>query len=341
MECESSTDMLGVATVGLGVGEQHAMTFAKLPQCRLLWLFDRDEHRAEQLAGQLGDVRVARSYDTILSDPLVSLVSIASYDDAHFDQAVAALAARKHVFVEKPLCRSVSELRAIKDAWRRSEGRHVASNLVLRAAPLYRWLREAILSEDLGEVYAFDGDYLYGRLDKITHGWRRDVENYSVMQGGGVHLVDLMLWLTGQRPATVGAAGNRFCTTGTAFQYHDFVAATFTFPSGLIGRVTANFGCVHRHQHVLRVFGTKATFIFDDAGARLHRSRNPTASATPLADLSPLPATKGDLIPAFVEAILDGSNGVAAAQREFDVIGVCLAADAALHAGHVVPVEYV
>lgn len=192
--------MLGAATVGLGVGEQHAIAFAKLPQCRLLWVFDLDEHKAEQLAREIGNVGVARTYDTILSDSSVGIVSIASYDDAHFDQVVAALSARKHVFVEKPLCRSLSELRAVKDALQRSGGRHLASNLVLRASPLYRWLREAIRSGDLGEVYAFDGDYLYGRLEKITHGWRRNVENYSVIQGGGVHLVDLMLWLTGQRP---------------------------------------------------------------------------------------------------------------------------------------------
>lgn len=271
MACESSTDLIGVATVGLGVGEQHAIAFANLPQCRLLWLFDRDEHRAEQVARQFGGVSVARTYDSILSDPLVGLVSIASYDDAHFAQVVAALAARKHVFVEKPLCRSLPELRSIKDAWSQSEGRHVVSNLVLRAAPLYRWLREAILSGELGDVYAFDGDYLYGRLEKLTQGWRRDVENYSVMQGGGVHLVDLMMWLTGQRPVTATAVANRFCTAGTAFRYHDFAAATFTFPSGLIGRITANFGCVHRHQHVLRVFGTKATFICDDAGGNFQK----------------------------------------------------------------------
>ena len=43
-------------------------------------------------------------------------------------------------------------------------------------------------------------DYLYGRLQKITDDWRSRVADYSVMLGGGVHMVDLMLWLTGQRP---------------------------------------------------------------------------------------------------------------------------------------------
>src|SRR5437879_8574199 len=111
------------------------------------------------------------------------------------------------------------------------------------------------------------------------------------MQGGGVHLVDLMLWLTGQRPRSVTAVGNRICTEGTAFHYHDYVSATFTFASGLVGRITANFGCVHRHQHVLRVFGTKGTFIYDDMGPRLYNSRDLAVPATNV-DIAAAPASQ-------------------------------------------------
>jgi predicted dehydrogenase len=270
----------------------------------------------------------------------VHVLSIASYDDAHFAQARAALVARKHVFVEKPLCRSPEELRALRRAWEASGPVHLVSNLVLRAAPLYRWLRDAIHGGTLGEIYAIDGDYLYGRIHKITGGWRKDVDNYSVMQGGGVHLVDLMLWLTGQRPTTVAAAGNRICTEGTAFRYNDYLTATFQFPSGLVGRITANFGCVHRHQHVLRVFGTRGTFIYDDEGPRLHEGGEPGWVARRL-ELAPLPGSKGDLIPAFVSAIHDGIDPAPAAQQEFDVISACIAADQAALTGTFIKIESV
>ena len=164
----------------------------------------------------------------------------------------------------------------------------LASNLVLRAAPLYRFAREQASAGSLGKLYAFDGDYLYGRLHKVTDGWRGKVDNYSVMLGGGVHLVDLMLWIAGELPSRVVATGNRISTANTAFRYEDFVAATFEFPSGLVGRITANFGSVHAHQHVVRLFGTEATLIYDDAGARLHRSRD---SAAPPRAPRPIRAT--------------------------------------------------
>jgi predicted dehydrogenase len=335
-----TSETLGAAVVGLGVGEQHALAYRQLDRCAVRWVYDLDPQRLQRVLATLRQGAAADCLETVLHDAAVHVVSIASYDDAHYGQVRAALQAGKHVFVEKPLCRSLAELRAIKQTWEAGERLHLASNLVLRAAPLYQWLRGAIAAGELGDIYAIDGDYLYGRLHKITAGWRNSQEHYSVMQGGGVHLIDLMLWLTGQRPNMVSAVGNRLCTAGTAFRYNDFMAATFQFPSGLVGRITANFGCVHRHQHVLRVFGTTGTFIYDDCQARLHRSRDPSQAALPI-DLSPFPPCKGALIPAFVQGIMQHAEPSAQTQHEFDVISACVAADAASASAAPVAVVYV
>jgi predicted dehydrogenase len=331
---------VGVGVVGLGVGEQHARAFAADPRCELRALCDLDADRLADVGARFPGTRLVRDAEALLDDRSLDVVSIASFDDAHFEQTRAALAAGKHVFVEKPLARTTDELAALADAVRRRPELRLASNLVLRAAPLYRWIRARREQGALGRLYAFDGDYLYGRLHKITEGWRRDVEDYSVLLGGGVHLVDLMLWLTGERPARVSAVGNRIATEGTAFRYLDFAAATFEFPSGLVGRVTANFGCVHRHQHVVRVFGTGATVLFDDTGPRLHESRDPEVPPRAL-DLDPVPASKGALVPAFVDAVAGGRDGGVDAEHEFAVVAACLAADRALAEGGAVDVEYV
>jgi predicted dehydrogenase len=325
--------LLGVAVVGLGVGEQHARAFAADSRCRVLSLYDLDAERARSLALSLPPAAVARSFEEMLATPGVDVVSIASYDDAHADQVLAALGAGKHVFVEKPLCRTYEELVRIKAAWVSAGCRlRLRSNLALRASPLFRWVRRAIGEGALGRIYSFQGDYLYGRLAKITEGWRGEVENYSVMEGGGVHLVDLLRWLAGERPFRVTATGNRIASAGTAFRYNDFVTATFEFQSGLIATINANFGCVHRHQHVVRAFGTAATFLYDDAGARLHRSRDPEERAERI-DLPPLPAGKGALVPDFVDAVLSDHDDRAETQSFFDGIMACIAADRAVRSG--------
>lgn len=328
--------MIGAAVVGLGVGEAHARAYAADPRVELRWVHDLDADRAARVAGELGAC-VAAGYDEILADDRTHALSIASFDDAHYEQVIAALEAGKNAFVEKPLCRTLDEARVVKRTWETAGRPVLASNLVLRAAPLYGWLREQIASGTLGTPFAFDGDYLYGRLHKITDGWRRDVEDYSVMLGGGVHLVDLMLWLTGQRPMRVTATGNRVSTEGTAFRYDDFVAATFEFESGLVGRVTANFGSVQAHQHVVRLFGTAAAFVSDDVGPRLHESRDPSVAARALA-LSPLPPTKGVLVPLFLDAVERGDHS--GVQHELDVIAACAAATQALAEREAIDVAY-
>ena len=329
---------LGVAVVGLGVGEAHARAYLA-SGCDLRVLYDPDTERAQGLAAELGAGRVTQAYEDLLADPEVELVSLASPDDAHFGQALAALRAGKHVFVEKPLCRSLDELVALREARLARPTLHLGSNLVLRGAPLYRWLHEQVAGGTLGSVYAFDGDYLYGRLHKITDGWRANVEGYSVMLGGGIHLVDLMLRVTGQRPGSVTAVGNRISTEGTAFEYADFVAATYEFESGLVGRITANFGCVKPHQHVVRVFGTDATVTYDDQGPRLYESRDPSLAPARL-DLAALPPDKGAIIPGFVQAILEGADPTPEAEQEFALIAACAAADRALEERRRVDIEY-
>jgi predicted dehydrogenase len=336
-----STGSIGVAVSGLGIGEQHARAFAADARARVIWLHDRNADRARRLAPAIPGSRVASSFEQVLADPGVHVVSVASFDDAHFGQARDALRAGKHVFVEKPLCSTQAELAELKGLWSAAGGRlQIGSNLVLRTAAAYRWLKRSIDAGELGELYAFDGDYLYGRLHKITDGWRGAQEDYSVILGGGVHLIDLMLWLTGQRPVRASAAGNRISTADSGFRYDDFRAATLEFGSGLVARITANFGCVHRHQHVLRVFGTRATFLYDDAGARLHTSRDPAASTRSIPEAA-LPAAKGLLIPAFLDAVSGQADYRTETQSFFDGISICLACDRAAASRHPEPIQYV
>lgn len=320
------TKTLNIAVIGLGVGEQHAHAFDTHPNCEVTLLYDTDTRHAETVAEQFPHGRVASSFDTILSDETIDVISIATYDHQHADAVCAAFEAGKHVFVEKPLCRTFDELKRVENVWRNTSGKHLRSNLVLREAEMYRWLIDAVGRGDFGTLYAIDGDYLYGRLEKITEGWRKDVPSYSVMEGGGVHMIDLMLTIAGEYPEAVTCIGNRICTHNTDFQYDDFMTATYGFPSGLIGRINANFGCVHRHHHVLRVFGTDATFIYDDMGPRLHTTRDENTAANPLS-LTPLPDDKGALVPGFVKDILNDVDPTATAEREFNLLRVAAATD--------------
>lgn len=320
---------IGVAVAGLGVGETLARSFQQLDTCSVLSLLDLDREKAVAGAAQFPGATVAKSYEELLANPDVDVVVVATYDHAHADQVVAALRAGKNLFVEKPLCVTPEELERIRAAHAGAQGCILSSNLVLRAAPLYQWLQREVRRGAFGRLYAFDGEYLYGRLDKIVSGWRGRSPHYSGMKGGGVHLIDLMLWISGETPVSVRGHGNRICTASSGFDHDDFIAATLTFSSGLVGRVTANLGCVHPHHHVLRIYGTEATFLYDDQGPRILRSRDPGRVAESL-NIDPLPPSKGALIPGFVRALSDGSPAEPRADEIFRTMQTVFAIETSL-----------
>lgn len=326
------------AVVGLGIGEQHASAILENQHCLLSKIVELDQYKTHQFIkeNKLKNTSYA-TFEEVINDPSIGLVSIASYDDFHYGQVLECLKKNKHIFVEKPLCQTYDQLKSLHLEWGKTQCA-LLSNLVLRKSPLYIWLKDMIANQLLGEIYAFDGDYLYGRVHKITDGWRKDIANYSVMRGGGIHIIDLMLWLIAQKPVTVASNKNKIVTKSTDFRYHDFHHSVYTFESGLIGRITANFGCVHKHQHVIRIFGTKGTFIYDDMGARIHW--NCDEMKTPeLIHYAPKIKQKGRLIHDLVDSILKNEH-TNFARREFDLMSVVLASDESLSRFEPLKIEY-
>lgn len=330
--------ILNGAVIGLGIGEQHALAILNCKHSKLQQICDIDDQRSDYFKKKydLPNLNI-RTFNEIVEDPSIDFISIASYDDAHFHQVKRGLDHGKHIFVEKPLCQTQAQLEELyKRA--REKGKNLTSNLVLRMAPLYVWLKKSIEIGKFGKIYSFDGDYLYGRLHKITQGWRATVKDYSIMEGGGIHIIDLMMFLLNQKPVLVQSLANKIASYGTKFQYRDFQAATFYFQNDIVGRVTANFGCMHPHQHVIRIFGTKGTFIYDDMGPRVYWHRDECKEVN-IIQLDAKPGQKGILIPEFIQSTLSG-NYWESVQREFDLMSVVLATDKSLVCDQPVRIEY-
>jgi predicted dehydrogenase len=315
--------MLRAAIIGLGVGERHVAGYEADPRCRVVALCDTDPSKLAEVGARHPGRQLISDPAAVLSDPSIDAVSIASYDDAHHAQILAALGAGKHVFVEKPICLHEHELADIRQALEQRPQLRLSSNLILRRSPRFLRLRERVRAGELGTPYYAEADYNYGRLQKITSGWRGVIPYYSIMHGGGIHLIDLLVWVLGEKPIAVCAFGNSIATGGR-LRFMDCVSALLKFPSGATAKVTANAGCVFPHHHNVTVYGTAATFVHDRQGARLHVSRDPDAAAVPVDEPYHGPA-KGDMIPAFVAAILDGTEPEVGADEVFDAMTVSLA----------------
>lgn len=331
---------LRAAVIGLGVGQRHIAGFQAHPQCEVVAACDISE-------GAIGSSRRAfpavkrwtRDASDILCDKSIDVVSIATHDTDHFDMTAMALRQGKHVFVEKPLCMTLDEMRTLQSLMRSRPDLRLSSNLILRKTPRFRWLKGQIVEGRLGTVYHLEGAYNYGRLHKITHGWRGRVSNYSVVHGGAVHLIDLMRWLTGDEVEAVAACGNQIASAGSQFRFNDLTACLMRFRGGAIAQVSSNYGCAMPHAHALNVYGTRATFRNETDNAMIFDREGEGARREDVAEAYP-GVDKSELAFDFVSAIIERREPMIASGDAFATMAVCFAVESAASQTQWVSVQY-
>jgi predicted dehydrogenase len=328
---------LRVGIIGLGVGERHIGGFRRHPAVEVVALCDIDAETRLRADRTYPEVDVIDDANALIADPAIDIVSIASYDNDHFGQVSRALANGKHVFVEKPLCTRVDEFREIRRQLVERPQLRLSCNTILRVAPRFQELRAMIVAGTFGRLYNIEGDYLYGRIAKLTEGWRGRIADYSVTLGGAIHIIDLMLWLAGEPVTKVVAVGNGIASSGSQFRGKDMVSALLTFESGMIGKVSANFGSVHPHFHRLAIYGTEATFENRAEAGLIWQSREPAVAPQVLTAAYP-GVDKGDLIPSFVDAVLGEGPAVVTQEDVLAATAVGLAIDRSLNEGRVVKI---
>ncbi len=147
---------IGLAIVGAGYwGPNLVRTALATPAFRLDWLCDLQVERARGVLGSYTTVRVTSSYDSILADPNVAAVAIATPAATHFDLVRSALEAGKHVMVEKPLTPTAAEGEKLAELARRS-GLVLMCDHTYCYTPAVRRIRELIRGGEIGEVQFVD-----------------------------------------------------------------------------------------------------------------------------------------------------------------------------------------
>ena len=217
---------LRVALVGAGniARWAHLQALRAIPYATLHAVHSTSGVRGRNYAERFGAMYCATEFEEILSDPEIDIVLITSRDDCHADQALRALRAGKHVFLEKPLARTEDECRLLCDAVR-DTGRLLTVGFNRRFAPDYLRIREALNAVRSSAVVhcrinspGISGSY-----------WMAG----AALVGEACHFIDLMHWLLASEPVRV-AACSLPATRGNPIG-PDNVAATLEFANGSIG----------------------------------------------------------------------------------------------------------
>jgi predicted dehydrogenase len=319
---------LKVGIIGLGVGEKHIEGYEKHIECEVVSLCDFNDEKYNYARLKYPDKKIVKNSDEILEDKEINVVSIASYDNYHYKQMVKAIKNDKHIFIEKPLCLYKEEAEHIKILLKEKQHLHLSSNLILRMCPRFKLLKKMILDGQLGQIYYVEGDYNYGRLHKITDGWRGKIDFYSGVYGGGIHIVDLILWLTGDTVVEVAAYGNNISSKNSDFRFNDMVVSILKFESGLVAKISVNLGCIFPHFHKLDIYGTKSTFINGMKEGYLYKSCSPDNKVENITEAYP-GIHKGDLLYNFIDSILYNTKQIVTEEDIFRSMSVCFAIEKA------------
>ena len=300
--------MLKFGVIGLGIGERHVDALVNHPRASVEVVCDIDRNKAATIASKYGIVAFCEDWKELISDFCIDAVIVASYDHFHAEQLMAFIRRGIHIFVEKPLCTTMDELNAIEEEYIHAIKQKeilVSTNFILRREKRFLHLKNEIEAGKLGEIYSIEASYDYGRVHKIFEGWRGTSPNYSVMNGGGIHMLDLCQWLVGGEYTPMFSLHNKVVTRDVPFPAPDFTTALGRIGESVVLKLTANFGSQTPHYHQLKIYGTKGTFINDCAKGTHFYANEP--HVTRYEDSFDFPcANKGDLLPNFIDAVLHG-----------------------------------
>ena len=207
---------------------------------------------SEVLSGYAEDyssVKKTASFNEVLSDKSIDKVAIAAPAALHYDLARRSLQAGKDVYVEKPLCLSISEGRdLIKLA--QTSGRTLMVGHLLQYHPCILRLREMVGSGALGRLF-------YITSNRLNLGKIRREEN--ALWSFAPHDISVILGLAGSLPSSVQCVGEHYLTRGVA----DTTLTQMSFEGGLKAHVYVSWMNPFKEQK-LTVIGSEGMVVFDD-----------------------------------------------------------------------------
>jgi predicted dehydrogenase len=152
---------LGIIGAGM-YGKILMRNFQKDERANILWVNSASEATTQSAAKDFGVGKWTLDYREILADPGVDAVIIATPPYLHAEQMEAALAAGKHVLLEKPMAESLESVRRIVAAVEAAPDQIVleASCRHTRLTRKFRWIKGMIDSGKLGEIYHIHHNHL-------------------------------------------------------------------------------------------------------------------------------------------------------------------------------------
>ncbi|WP_349295156.1 Gfo/Idh/MocA family oxidoreductase (plasmid) [Thioclava sp. 'Guangxiensis'] len=271
---------LGVALIGTGfMGKCHAMAWNNVATVfggarpRLELLCDADPDAAARLAPQWGFARATSDWREVMADPRVDVVSITVPNGLHYPMAMAALAAGKHIWLEKPMALTLQDARAMAEMAAAHPQQVTILGYNYLRSPAVQAIRALVDAGALGQLHTFRGVYDedYAADPDLPWSWRHTLQGggLGVLGDLGCHLVSLMVALMGSvaglSARTHIAIAERPSPEGMkAVENEDSAMAVLRFASGAQGSFATSRVARGRKCHLsFEIHGSLGALRFD------------------------------------------------------------------------------
>ena len=337
-ECDDASPAVRVGLVGLGRwGAAHAEVIRALPGAELVAVAVSSEESARRAEAELG-VPAFAGWRALLDGVELDAVDVVAPNATHAEVALAALEARLHVLVEKPLATTLADCDAIVRAARRSS-RVVAVGHELRFSPLWGHVKGEIATGRIGRPLACS-IHLWRRSFRLgSGGWRHDparVGSWALEEP--VHFFDLARWYLADLgdPISVYAKAN-----GRGGELAETLTAVVGFPDGGFASISQTTAGAEHHARCEVIGGNAALRVVWDGASdrseapvyRLELAENDTAHAL---DLGGTPTEIGalrDQLAQFVRCVTEGEAPATTAEDGRWAVRLCLAAEDSARTG--------
>jgi 1,5-anhydro-D-fructose reductase (1,5-anhydro-D-mannitol-forming) len=326
----------GVIGIGNIVKGTIAPAMVAEPDIELVAGVSRDQERADAFAEEFGARFAYTRFEEMLANPEVDAVFIATPNDQHADQVIAAALAGKHVLCDKPLSTNVPDAIAAVEACARA-GVKLGINFHNRHLPWVRDTREIIGAGMIGEVEVIQVEA--GSGPRIYDNWRTNPEQAGLgsLYNVGVHVLDFLGWILESLPVVVTALVDN--VPGSA-SVETLAMALLRFENGALAYVNCNERILYP-QNTISIHGKGGRIV----GVDLTRSRmdGTLYVKTPAGEAAasyPSPGAHRLCIAAFTAAVLNGEEPNASGIDGLRSMELCEAIARAVTERRTVTVEY-
>lgn len=274
---------LGVATIGyafMGKAHSHAWrnvaSFFDVPAIEQRVLIGRDEARVGAAAARLGWQESGTDWKAMLERDDVDIVDICAPGYLHAEMALAALAAGKHVLVEKPLANTLAEAEMMAGAAARAaaRGAHSMIGFNYRRIPALALARQLIAGGRLGEIrhlrVFYAQDWLSDPEAPMSWRLRRDTAGSGALGDLASHAIDQVHFLLGDHVTALTASTRTFVPRRPGrsgledVTVDDAAWATLFLASGTVANLEVSRVATGRKNALrIEIFGSGGSLVFD------------------------------------------------------------------------------